>query len=265
VIGKHTSGALLAWRRFGHRSWGARRRFDPRRSGRSGDVTDHDEVADVAVRAKQRILAHEAAIGFLPGLVSGRRWRRGCGSVEEFTSKDETVGLDAVGEEAEMAHANEAPGDDVTQKAPDEFQAAQGQGLSAAAVSAILVAESDLVQVMSDDAFVADGDSMGVAAEVAQDLFGSGHGGLGIDNEFLNGGATQQEAARGLRDAQTAPGESDFKRFEEFSSKDHGESSDRQKESRSRRDPLSAVEAQSSTGRDAVDVWEIPELLIPGV
>jgi hypothetical protein len=53
-------------------------------------------VADVAVRAKQRILPYEAAIGFLPGLVSGRRWRRGRGSVEEFTSKDETVGLDAV-------------------------------------------------------------------------------------------------------------------------------------------------------------------------
>jgi hypothetical protein len=222
-------------------------------------------VADVAVRAKQRILAHEAAIGFLPGLASGRRWRRGCGSAEEFTSKDETVGFDAVGEEAEMAHANEAPGDDVTQKAPDEFQAAQGEGLSAAAVSAILVAESYSVQVMGDDAFIADGDSMGVAAEIAQDLFGSGHGGLGIDNEFLNGSATQQEEARGLRDAQTALDESGFKRLEEFPSKDHGEFSDRQKEPRSGCDPLSAIEAQSSTGRDAVDMREIPELLIPGV
>jgi hypothetical protein len=182
-----------------------------------------------------------------------------------LTSKDETVGLDAVCEEAEMAHADEAPGEDVTQKAPDEFQTAQGQSLSAAAVSAVLVAESHSVQVMGDDAFVADGNSVRVSAEVAQDLFGSGHGGLGIDNEFLNGSATQQEAACGLPDAQTSLGESDFKRLEEFPSKDDGEFPDRQKESRSGCDPLSAIEAQSSTGRDAMNVWEIPELLIPGV
>jgi len=265
VIGRHTSGAFLASRRFGHRSWGARRRFDPWRSERSGDIADHDEVADVAVRAKQRILPHEAAIGFLPGLVAGRRWRRGCGSVEEFASQGKPVGLDAVCEETEMAHADEASGDDVTQKATDEFHTAQGAGLSAAGVSAILVTESDLAIVVGHDAFVADGDSVGVSAEIAQDLFGPGHGGLGVDNEFLNGSATQQEAARGLRHAQTALDESGFKRLEKFPSKDDGEFSDRQKESRSGGDPSSAIEAQSSTGRDAVDVWKMPELLIPCV
>lgn len=164
-----------------------------------------------------------------------------------------------------MAHADEAFRDDVTQKAPDEVQAAQGSGLCAAAVSAILETESDLAIVVGDDAFVADGDSVGVSAEVAQDLFGSGHGGLGVDDEFLNGRATEQKATRGLRDAQTALGEGDFKRLEELPSKDDGEFPDREKESRSGRDPLSPIEAQSSTGRDAVDVWEIPELLIPRV
>ena len=164
-----------------------------------------------------------------------------------------------------MAHADEASGDDVTQKAPDEFHTAQGSGLCAAAVSAILVTESDLAIVVGHDAFVADGDSVRVSAEVAQDLFGPGHGGLGVDDEFLNGSATQQTATCGLRDVQTALGEGDFKRLEEFPSKDHGEFSDRHKESRSGCDPLSAIEAQSSTRRDAVDMGEIPELLIPGV
>jgi len=106
-----------------------------------------------------------------------------------LTSKHETVGLDAVGEETEMAHANEAPGDNVTQKAPDEFHTAQSTGLSAASVSTVLETENDLAIVVGHDAFVADGDSVGVAPEVAQDLFGSGHGGLGIDNAFLNGSA----------------------------------------------------------------------------
>jgi hypothetical protein len=164
-----------------------------------------------------------------------------------------------------MAHADEASGDDVTQKPPDEFHTAQDSGLCAAAVSAILVTESDLAIVVGDDAFVADGDSVRVSAEVAQDLFGSGHGGLGVDDEFLNGSATQQKTTRGLRDAETALGEGDFKRLEEFPSKDDGEFSDRQKESRSGCDPLSAIEAQSSTRRDAVDMGEIPELLIPRV
>jgi hypothetical protein len=247
------------------RSWGARGRGNPRRSEGSGDVSDHDEVADAAVRTEERVLPHEAAIGVLPGFVPrGRRlWRRR--GTEEFTSDGETVDLDAVREEAEMAHADEASGDDVTQKAPDEFHTAQGSGLCAAAVSAILVTEGHLAIAVGDDAFVADGDSVRVSAEVAQDLFGSGHGGLGVDDEFLNGRATQQKAARGRRDAQTALGEGDFKRLEEFPSKDDGEFSDRQKESRSGCDPLSAIEAQSSTGRDAVDMGEIPELLIPCV
>ena len=164
-----------------------------------------------------------------------------------------------------MAHANETPGDDVTQKEPNEFHCAQGPGLSAAAVSAVLVAESDPVQVVGDDAFVADGDSVGVATEVAQDLLRSGHGGLGVDDEFLDGRPTQQKAACALGHAQAARGESDFKGLEKFSSKHHGELSDRQKESRSRRDPLSCVVVQSSTGHDAVDVRVKPELLIPGV
>jgi hypothetical protein len=181
----------------------------------------------VAVRAKQRVLPHEAAIGFLPVFVLGRRWRGRCGSVEEFASQGKPVDLDAVCEEAEMAHADEAPGDDVTQKAPDEFHTTQGPDLCAPAVSAILEAESDLAIVIGNDAFVADGDSVGVSAEIAQDLFGSGHGGLGVDDEFLNGRATEQKATRGLRDAQTVLGEGGFKRLEELPSKDHGEFSDR--------------------------------------
>jgi hypothetical protein len=247
------------------RSWGARRRRDPRRSERSGDVADHDEVADVAVRAKQRILPHEATIGVLPGLVAGRRWHRERGSVEQFASQGKAVDLNAVCEEAEMAYADEASGDDVPQKAPDEFHSAQGHGPSAAAVFSILVPESDGVHVVGEDAFVADGDPVSVATEVAQDLFRAGHGGLGVDDEFLNGRATQQKAACALGHTQAARDESDFKRLQELPSKDRRELSDWQEEPRSRRDPLSSVEAQSSAGRDAVDVGVIPELLIPGV
>jgi hypothetical protein len=100
------------------------------------------------------------------------------------------VDLDAVCEKTEMTHANETSRDDVTQKATDEFHTAQGDGLSAATVFAVHVAECDSALVVGDDAFVADGDSVRVSAEIAQDLFGAGHGGLGVDDESLNGSAT---------------------------------------------------------------------------
>jgi hypothetical protein len=106
------------------------------------------------------------------------------------------VDLDAVGEQTEVTHAHEAPGDDVEEEAAGELSSGKGLGLFDATVPAVLVAEGNLAFLVSEDALVADGDSMGVAAEVAQDLLGPRHGGLGVDDEILGGGAAQQETAR---------------------------------------------------------------------
>jgi len=52
----------------------------------------------------------------------------------------------------------------------------------------ILVGEGDLAVVVGKKALLANGDAVGVTAEVAQDLLGAGEGGLGVDAEVLGGG-----------------------------------------------------------------------------
>jgi hypothetical protein len=112
------------------------------------------------------------------------------------------VDLDAVGEQTEVTHPHEAPGDDVEQEAAGELDSGKGLGLFDATVLAVLVAEGTLAFLVREDASVADGDSVGVTAEVAQDLLGSRHGGLGVDDEVLGRGAPQEETARDFTHAQ---------------------------------------------------------------
>jgi hypothetical protein len=115
--------------------------------------------------------------------------------VEEGSSESKATGLHSIGEESEMADPDESLRHDMTQPASHEFGSVQGHRFSAASVLSVLVVKGDVAVLVSDDALVADSDAMGVSAEIAQDLFGSGHGRLGVDDECLSRGATQEEAS----------------------------------------------------------------------
>ena len=106
---------------------------------------------------------------------------------------------------------------------------------------------------------------MGVAAEVAQDLLGSRHGGLGVDDEVLGRGSPQQETARDFTHAQAPFYEGELEGLKELPPKHLGQPQDRQEVGRLGGDPALAVQAQASSGGDAVDVRVMLELLIPGV
>ena len=49
----------------------------------------------------------------------------------------------------------------------------------------ILPAEGDLIVLESDEAMVSDGDAMGIAAEIAEDMMRATKRGFGIDDPFL--------------------------------------------------------------------------------
>jgi hypothetical protein len=51
-------------------------------------------------------------------------------------------------------------------------------------VGIILPAEGDLVVLESDEPMVGDGDAMGIAAEIAEDMMGAAKRGFGIDHPF---------------------------------------------------------------------------------
>ena len=203
----------------------------------SRDFCDDAEVTDVAGGAKQRVFADEAEKGVSPGL---RRPRLGIGrdrGGEESSCEGETPRLHSVGEEPEMADTDESLGDDMAEPASDEFRSAQGHRLSGAAVLAILEAKGHLAILVRDEALVTDGDSMGVATEIAQDLLGSGHGRLGVDDEFLRCGATEEETACVLGQVEETFREGAVEGIEELPPKDFRELPHRQEEMRPRRDP----------------------------
>jgi hypothetical protein len=88
----------------------------------------------------------------------------------------------AIGEESEVTNAMEAVGQGVEQEAPDELVGLQTHGLYGAVVAIVLPGEADMVVVAGLDAAVGDGDAMGVAAEIGENLRGSAEGLLGVDD-----------------------------------------------------------------------------------
>ena len=59
-------------------------------------------------------------------------------------------------------------------------------------VSIISPAEGDLVVLEGDEAMVGDGDAMGVAGEIAENMMGTAEGWLGIDDPVLTEQGAQE-------------------------------------------------------------------------
>jgi hypothetical protein len=138
---------------------------------------------------------HEATV-LTAGAAVGRdrRMDRGPGTGEpivvvflgqQSSSEGDLVGADAVGEEAEVADADEALGQDVEQEASDELDAGEFHGLHARFCGAVLPSKADPFIVDVDDALVGDRNAVGVASEVLEDLGRAAEGGFGVDHPFL--------------------------------------------------------------------------------
>jgi len=117
--------------------------------------------------------------------IVGRGWdgpRRGRG--EQAPAEVELGGAMAIGEEAVVADAMEAVGEGMQQEAADELVDLQGHDLGLVVMAIIFPAEGDLIVVDIDEAAVGDGDAMGVAPEIGQDLLWTAERRLGIDDPF---------------------------------------------------------------------------------
>ena len=103
---------------------------------------------------------------------------------EEGADLGQGLGAHGVGEEAEMANAMEARGQDMEEEAADELIDAQAQGFVAFARfgAIILPLEGDVVFIASTESAVGDRDAVGVAREVGEHCLGAGEGALGVDD-----------------------------------------------------------------------------------
>ncbi len=73
-------------------------------------------------------------------------------------------------------------------EAAEELDGFERQDLFDTAVAVILPAEADAVVFDFEQAMIGDGDAVGVAAEIVDDLGGAAEGALGVDDPALIGG-----------------------------------------------------------------------------
>jgi len=100
---------------------------------------------------------------------------------EQLPAKFESLGTEAIGQKAAVTDAHETFGQDVEEEAAQELRCGEGHLALLVARSVVLPAEGDPLAVKADPSMVGDGDAMGIAAQVAENLLGASESRLGID------------------------------------------------------------------------------------
>ena len=81
----------------------------------------------------------------------------GCGGGEQSAALDQFLFADAIGEEAEVADADQAGRQHVEQEAADELDRIEGHGLGAGMIRVVFPVEADMAVFQSAKAMVGDG------------------------------------------------------------------------------------------------------------
>jgi hypothetical protein len=95
------------------------------------------------------------------------------------------VGTPSVGEEAEVADADEALGEQVKKEATEKLIPRDGHHFLPIVVGRVTPAKGDLVVRQCDQAMVGDGDAVSVAPEILQHILGSTKGWFRVDNPIF--------------------------------------------------------------------------------
>ena len=192
---------------------------------------------------------------------------------QEHAALREGGGAAAIGEQAEMANADEAVGDDVEQEAAEELVDLELHDLDAVAVGIVAPAEADAALGEGDEPIVGERDPMGVATEVGEHVLGPGEGRLTVDDpglgaEFLEPGGKRRRLGEGSQapgEMQSAPVEGPPQAGETPAAEDLRQGADGEEEGGPGGNPARAVPGERSARDDAVDVHVLGEGLAPGV
>jgi hypothetical protein len=97
----------------------------------------------------------------------------------------ESISALPVGEESEVADANQSLGQNVDQESAQKLLCGNGHDLLLAAVRVVFPAKRDSIVVEGDESMVRDRDTMGIAGQVMQHMLGAAEGWLGVDDPVL--------------------------------------------------------------------------------
>jgi hypothetical protein len=151
--------------------------------------------------------------------------------------------------ESEIADAVKAVGQGMKQKAADELVWLQPQDLLGAVLTVILSGKGEMIVVESLDAAVGDGDAMGIAAEIGDNLGGSAERLLGVDYpvDAAHGLDKSRESValgkvrQAVEEPQHSGLESRLQAFEKEAPEQPGERLDGEKEVRPFGDPSCSI------------------------
>jgi len=90
-----------------------------------------------------------------------------------------------------VPHAHEAARQHVQEEPADEFLGIDREQPSPVAAPAIAIGKADAALIESTQALVADGNPVGVAAQIVQHLSGAGPGRLAVDDPLSRRGLTK--------------------------------------------------------------------------
>jgi hypothetical protein len=235
------------------------------------DTADHHHDADLTMRtfsqgpASQRLEAITVVGGWLR--TNGRRHS------EQFPAALKLAGAVTVAEEAIISDAVKSVRQHMDQEAADKLLAVEGHRLLAVAVPVILPPKRNLAVVHRQQPVVGDGDSVGVAADIVENLRRSGEGPLREDHPFGFPKWCQvaperrgflEVVVRG-EEVQRAGGERLRQVTQEQASEHRRQHRDRQKESWPAGDPAFTVGSDPAGGDKEVNVRTVLEILPPGV
>ena len=126
--------------------------------------------------------------------VDGNGW---LGGGEQSAALDQFLSADAIGEEAEVANADQSGGQHVEQEAADELDRIEGHGLGAGVIRVIFPVEAEVAIFQGSKTVVGDGDAMSVASQILEHAPGSTEGRLDVNHPFDLGGGFTQGLERG--------------------------------------------------------------------
>jgi hypothetical protein len=230
--------------------------------------------------AQAALLAHRAAGDVDPGEAEHQglhrfggecRWRWGLS--EQFAAPREFGAAGAVGQETEVANADEAAGDDMEQEPADELLGVERHDFDAIAVGVVLPAEADDAVGEAEEAVVGDRHAVGIAPQVFEHVFGAGEGALGVhDPVGLAELSEPRGESRGLGEGRERAGEDELvlrigapEGVEVLGAEDDGKGADGEEKPRRRGDPAGAVGGQGAAGDDTMQVEVLGEILPPRV
>src|ERR1700744_5019754 len=192
---------------------------------------------------------------------------------EEFAASGELLRAMAIAEEAEVPDAVKSVRQHMDQEAADELLGREGHRLPAAVVPVILPAEAEFAVIHGQQAVVGDGDAMGIAPYVVEDLSRPGERPLGIDHPLCLPGRRQVAPERRRlmqvtmfgEEVQLAGGKGLLEVPQEQTPKHPRQHPHRQKEPRPAGDPALPVWRDAAAGNQEMNVRMVRQVLCPGV